>query len=183
MSWQAQYDPRFVQAVSKVLRHEGFFVDDKDDPGGATNYGVSLRWLRTKGLFGDFDGDGDVDRDDIWAMTQADAVGIYHRFWWLQEGYDELDLIIGAKVFDLAINMGARPANRILQRAVRAAGGPALVDDGILGPRSREAVRGRAGDMLRVGMRGEAAGHYRVLIRGNKTFIKYRRGWLNRAYS
>lgn len=183
-SWQKDYeDTRFVQAVSKVLRHEGFFSDDPIDPGGPTKYGVSLRWLRTLGEEGDFDGDGDVDRDDIWAMEEADAVRLYYDKWYLKESYDKMILIIGGKVFDLAINIGAVSANRILQRAVRAADGLRLVEDGIIGKKTLAAV-GRTSDLkLLPAIRSEAAGHYRLLIERRESFEKYRDGWLNRAYS
>lgn len=182
-AWHNRYDARFAQAVRGVLHHEGFFSDDPDDPGGATKYGISLRWLRAKGGWGDFDGDGDVDRDDIWAMREEDAVEAYHRFWWQAYGYGDFQLVVGAKVFDLAVNMGPLPSHRILQRGVRAAGGPVLVDDGMLGPMTRAGVAQVSPEDLRVAMRSEAAGHYRLLIRGNRTFEKYRRGWLNRAYA
>lgn len=183
MSWRTRYDGRFAAAVTKILRHEGFFSDDPDDPGGATKYGVSLRWLRTLGSEGDFDGDGDTDRDDIWALSEADAVRLYHEKWYVAEGYGALHLVVGAKVFDLAVNMGAKPANRILQRAVRAAGGPLLVDDGRLGPNTRNGVSACAPGDLLIAARSEAAGHYRWLIEHRPVFEKYRAGWLNRAYS
>lgn len=181
--WATRHDSRFVTAVRKVLKHEGFFSDDPDDPGGATKYGVSLRWLRSKGDWGDFDGDGDVDRDDIWAMEESEAVDAYHRFWWVAQGYGEFQLSVGAKIFDLAINMGPKPAHRILQRAVRGAEGAALVDDGAIGPATRAAIAKVDPEYLSVAIRSEAAGHYRLLIARKPVFEKYRRGWLNRAYA
>ena len=183
MNWRGDYPTNFVAAVDKVLKHEGFFSDDPDDPGGATKYGVSLRWLRTLGGLGDFDGDGDVDRDDVWAMTEAEAVRLYYERWWVQEGYNSIPGIAGPKVFDLAINMGPRPANRILQRSVRAASGTILVDDGVIGPNTMRAVGASDQHRLHVAIRSEAAGHYRLLIALRKSFEKYRRGWLNRAYA
>ena len=36
----------FNDAIPTVLRHEGGFENDVNDPGGATNFGVSLRWLK-----------------------------------------------------------------------------------------------------------------------------------------
>lgn len=50
----------FDTAIITVLRHEGLFVNDSDDAGGATHYGVSLRWLKS---IGDLDNDGFVDGD------------------------------------------------------------------------------------------------------------------------
>lgn len=181
--WTRTYDPAFISAVSSTLLHEGFFSDDKDDPGGPTKYGVSLRFLRTKGLYGDFDGDGDVDRDDIWAMTEDEAVEVYYEFWWRQEGYDKIPGPVGAKVFDIAINTGPKASNRSLQRAVRAVSGVHLVDDGILGRKSKAAVKKLDSDILLPAFRSEAAGHYRVLRQRNEVFRKYIEGWLNRAYA
>ncbi len=60
----------FEKAVEKVLEHEGGYVDHKNDPGGATNYGISLRFVKqSTGIDLDVDGDGDIDADDIKAMT------------------------------------------------------------------------------------------------------------------
>ena len=181
--WQSNYNSLFVSAVNRILKHEGFFSDDPSDPGGPTKYGISLRYLRSTGSLGDFDGDGDVDRDDIWALTEADAVKIYHDEWYVKEGYACFELLLGAKIFDLAVNMGARPANRILQRAVRAVNGKQLTLDGKLGPKSLAAVTACSSEQLLIASRSEAAGYYRLLIEREESFEKYRNGWLNRAYA
>ena len=72
---------RFEAALAVVLEHEGGFVDSPADPGGATNGGLSLRQLVKEGLKWDIDGDGDVDRDDIEALTLEDKVRRYRRHW------------------------------------------------------------------------------------------------------
>ena len=137
-------DAPFMQAVETVLAHEGGFADDPADPGGATNWGVSLRFLLAQGALDgpaeyDFDGDGDVDAEDVRAMTRADAIEIYRRHFWDKYDYGRLPSGIGAKVFDLAITMGGAQAHRLLQRACRACG--EHVDaDGILGPVTRAAI-------------------------------------------
>ena len=47
----------FEKAVEKVLEHEGGYVDHKADPGGATNYGISLRFVKqSTGIDLDVDG-------------------------------------------------------------------------------------------------------------------------------
>jgi len=51
---------RFEDALPTVLRHEGLYSEDPADPGGATNYGISLRFLRQ---LGDTDGDGFAEGD------------------------------------------------------------------------------------------------------------------------
>ena len=43
----------FEAAIPTILRHEGGFSNDPQDVGGATNFGVSLRWLKAQGLLED----------------------------------------------------------------------------------------------------------------------------------
>lgn len=193
-------DDVFERAVKTVLEHEGGFVDDADDPGGATNWGISLRYAVRLGeidLDGDghndldFDMDGDVDAEDIRQMSMAVAVGIYRDQWWDKYGYGELPEFIGPKVFDLSVNMGARQAHKCLQRACRACG-QAIADDGIIGNKTQRAideVQLEAWDAedsfnpLLTAVRSEAAGFYRGLIMADPVRRKYQRGWLRRAYA
>ena len=54
--------------AAEIVRREGGFVNDPDDPGGATNHGVTLATLR--GLKADLTGDGRVDVADVKALTR-----------------------------------------------------------------------------------------------------------------
>jgi len=59
-----------IRAIARdIVRREGGFVDDPDDPGGATKHGVTLHTLRRLGL--DLDGDQDVDRADVERISEA----------------------------------------------------------------------------------------------------------------
>lgn len=184
-------DKNFMEAMETVLSHEGGFVDDPDDPGGATNFGVSLRFLATQGAFVsdgdgvgdyDFDRDGDIDADDIRNMTREDAIKVYREQWWGKYDYGTLPPGVGAKVFDLSVNMGARQAHKLLQRACRSCG-ENIVDDGILGPVTRAVIADADQWALLTALRSEAAGFYRALVAGKPQFAKFREGWLRRAYA
>lgn len=54
------------------MSHEGGFVNDPLDRGGATNKGVTIATWRQVGY--DKDGDGDIDVDDLKKITDTDAV-------------------------------------------------------------------------------------------------------------
>lgn len=199
------YDPRFARAVDRVLEHEsggapanatGLIPTDSTDPGGATNWwGVSLRFLRKPAiavdadgdgwLDGDLDRDGDIDADDVAMMTRDQAIAIYHAQWWQRYRYGDLVLGIAGKTFDLAVNMGAGQAHKLLQRAVWAADGRiTIADDGVLGVKSLDALArfGNRPEAILAPLRSEAAGFYRGLIVKTPAFAKYRTGWLRRAY-
>ena len=60
----------FEDAIPTILRHEGGFNNDPVDAGGATNYGVSLRWLKAQGLLEDLE-QQDRTQDEI-RSHQAD---------------------------------------------------------------------------------------------------------------
>lgn len=178
----ASTDP-FEAAVAVVLKHEGGFVNHPSDPGGATNYGISLRYLKSLGIeLGDVDLDGDVDIDDIKALTPDKAKAIYRREWWDRYGYFKLPDIVGTKVFDLSVNMGAKQAHRLLQRALRACG-KEVIQDGVLGPKTLSAAHSSIPEALLAALRSEAAGFYRSLIAKKPELSVFETGWMNRAYA
>lgn len=181
---------QFSHAIDTVLLHEGGFVNNHNDPGGATNFGISLRYLKSIGdldgdgwLDGDLDHDGDVDIDDIRSMDKEQAMGMYRALWWEPNRYDLIvNQSIATKVFDLAVNMGTRQAHKLLQRACRACD-YRLVDDGIIGSKTLDAVNLIDELGLLPAYRSEAGGFYRMLVATKPQFSDFEEGWLNRAYS
>lgn len=171
----------FAQAIITVLEHEGGFANHPSDPGGATNFGISLRWLRTQGLLGDVDDDGDVDIDDIMEFTVERARQIYREHWWDKYGYDRIkDCEISGKVMDIAVNAGGSRSHKILQRALNGLGARLAVD-GVLGPLTLKATNIEDADDLLASIRGEQVRFYEYLISKNPSLAVFRKGWLRRA--
>ena len=168
-------------AIETVLRREGGFVDNPNDPGGATKYGISLRWLSQRGMIGDFDGDGDVDVDDIRVMDRDQAMLIYRNNWWDRYGYGGIhDEWTATKIFDMSVNMGASQAHKLVQRALTVSGQP-VVDDGIFGPATLKAVNLAETCLFEGAVKATQAAFYRQLVEKNPKLAEFKDGWLFRA--
>ena len=127
-----------VRAIAEeIVAREGGYVNDPDDPGGATNYGVTIHTMRALGL--DIDGDGDVDTDDVRALPRARAVDIFIDNYFRRARIDTLPEALQASVFDMQVNSGAN-AVRILQRLLGRMGHRVSVD-GRIGPKTAAAAR------------------------------------------
>jgi len=123
--------------VSDILRREGGFVNDPDDSGGATKFGVTIQTMRRLGI--DVDGDGDVDVDDVRKLTRERAARIFKEHYFLKPGIAKLPEVLQASVFDMYVNAGGA-AVKILQRLLAKFGFPVVVD-GALGPKTAAAAK------------------------------------------
>jgi lysozyme family protein len=182
----------FELAIPTILQQEGHYSDDKSDPGGATNFGISLRFLKTTGdidlnglVDGDIDGDGNIDINDIKKMKPVDAERLYRLYWWDKYQYGKImQQRVATKVFSLAVNMGAQAAHKVVQRATWAQYSyQSIKDDGILGNTSMGFINSANPDCMLCCIRAEAANFYRLIIKKNPSLIKYEKGWMNRAYA
>lgn len=197
------YPARYAKAVAAVLTREGGFVDDPRDRGGTTKFGISLRFLKAEGAldedhdgFADFDLDldGDIDGQDIRALSRGDAVYLYHRCFWLRLDADRFAFPLGEAMFDQAVNGGLVASRKLLQRAINACyrrdppnGLPPLAEDGMIGPATRcacEAVlqHGALGmQALLAEYRAAARARYRAIAASDPSQSRFLKGWLRRA--
>lgn len=103
-----------------LLQHEGGYVDHPDDPGGATNYGITIGTLSAwRGRR--------VSKDEVRRLTVDEAIDIYRAQYWNAVRGDDLLPGVDYAVYDYAVNSGPAKAASDLQRVV---GAPV---DGIIG--------------------------------------------------
>lgn len=172
---------RWNYAADILMKQEGGLTNDKVDPGGITNYGISLRYLQSIGL--DIDGDGKVDENDIRAITPNQAREIYRTRWWDKHRYNEIhDIDIAAKMLSLGVNMGAGRANRILQSSINRIAQHPIKVDGIVGNHTLNAANSLPILTLLDEIKLNAVHYYVKLVLNNRAFEKYLLGWLRRAF-
>ncbi len=129
--------PHNVRVIAEdIVRREGGFVNDPDDPGGATNFGVTIHTMRRLGL--DLDGDGRVNVADVRALSRAQAINIFLDHYYHRPRIAELPDILQASVFDMYVNAGGN-AVKILQSLLRDMGWDVL-SDGVIGPQTIRAA-------------------------------------------
>jgi len=125
------------EITEEIIAREGGYVNDPDDPGGATKYGVTLGTMRRLGL--DLDRDGQVTAADVKRLTRAQAADIFMEHYYVRTRVAELPAVLRTSVYDMYVNAGAN-AVKILQRLIRDMRIEVTVD-GVIGPETIAAAR------------------------------------------
>lgn len=156
----------FPQAIlfGFTLPEEGGFSDNPDDPGGATQAGITLTTFRK------IMKNPALTVADLKAITPEAESTIYRLGYWATIRGDELPAGIDLTTFDFGVNAGPGESEMLLQRAV---GVPA---DGILGPISMAAIAKASPCETIVALAGLQKAHYEAL----PTFHIFGAGWLAR---
>jgi lysozyme family protein len=112
---------RFIACAGLVIeRIEGGYVNDPNDPGGETNFGISKRAYPNV---------------DIAGLTEGAALQIYYDDYWVKSGCSALPRGLDLWVFDGAINHGVSEAVKLLQGALK------VGVDGVIGPQTEAAAQ------------------------------------------
>lgn len=158
----------FATAFARLLEHEGGYTDDPRDRGNwtggevgkgecrGTKYGISA---------------AAYPHEDIRNMTPARVRELYFSDYWGPAGCDAVPPEVKGDLFDAAVNSGVRSAIRMLQRAAGEA------QDGVLGPRTLQAVQSMPAEQLR----GRLAAARLLHMTEARTWPAYGRGWTRRV--
>jgi len=101
----------YPEAIRRLLASEGGYVDHPSDPGGPTNFGITLadyrRYVKP-----------DATAADVRAMSAGEAKAIYRAKYWAAMRCDALPAGVDYCVFDYAVNSGTGRAPKVLQRVL-----------------------------------------------------------------
>ena len=176
------------QMARDIVTREGGYVNDPDDPGGPTKYGVTIHTMRRLGI--DLDGDGDVDANDVRLLTVEQATEIFLDHYYHKPKIDKLPDPLRESVFDMQVNAGSN-AVKILQKLLNGLGS-GIAADGAIGPKTlaavdrAKAILGRNGFSDAYGW--ERVEYYYAIARNRPASRKYAQrrdggpgGWIVRA--
>lgn len=152
----------FKESIEHILEFEGGYVNDPDDLGGETNFGISKR------AFPDL---------DIQNITRQAAIDIYHDAYWIKAQCDMMPSPVANLVFDGSVNQGHKRAAKALQQAVGA------TEDGIIGPKTMALLHARyraAPETTLINLAAARAYQYMSLKESQEE--KYGYGWMRRLF-
>ena len=156
---------KFDIAVQQLLRAEGGYVNDPNDPGKETNFGISKRSYKDL---------------DIKKLTVEDAKAIYKRDWWDKYKYYQINnQVIANNILILSVNIGSNPAHKLVQKGI-ASLGYNLNIDGILGVKSMQYINSIPQKTLLDAIRAQGIEYYKGIVIKNPKLKKYYTGWVNR---
>ena len=157
-------EANFFKSLEMVLKHEGGFVDHPDDPGGATNKGITHK------TYSDFLGRPLEDVDELKNIPDEHVQLIYKQGYWDKVKGDNLPSGVDFAIFDWAVNSGPSRAAKALQKAVGA------IADGAIGPKTLAAVEAADAAEIIKAVADEREAFYKSL----RTFNTFGKGWLRR---
>jgi lysozyme family protein len=167
-----------IDIILRAIDQEGGYVNDPNDSGGETNFGISKRAYPSL---------------DIKNLTKEDAVQLYYKDYWLM--YHCADVFrccqpLADKYFNCLILTGPTQAMQILQRSIRCVSpSRQLIDDGFWGEKTFNALlewsenQRESGAEIISSFKSEWAGVLRYISVVKPKNQKFLQGWLNRAYS
>jgi lysozyme family protein len=155
----------FDTSLAAVLLHEGGYVNDPQDPGGATNRGI------TQAVYNDWRFDRRLEMQDVKLLTPAETSAIYKLLYWNPICGDNLPAGVDYCTFDFAVNSGVNRASRYLQRAAD------VLDDGQIGPVTVAAV----GKVPANTLIEEVCDERLAFLQRLPTFAHFGKGWTARV--
>lgn len=154
----------FAQCFALTLKHEGGYVDDPQDPGGATNLGVTIgtlsAWLGRQ-----------ATKAEVRALTPEAVKPIYKKNYWDKVRGDDLPAGVDFACYDFAVNSGPKRGAIALQRAI------GVADDGIVGSVTLANVASRPVDQTIERITADRM----TFLRRLSTWPRFGKGWTTRV--
>ena len=164
----AAYSDAFLKCHVLIEKWEGGFVNDPQDPGGATNMGI------TQTVLSEWRGHP-VSVQDVKNLSREEARSIFYARYWKPLRCDQLPLPLALMTYNCGVNSGIGRGGKFLQRSLNRQGA-GLTEDGKVGQLSIQAA---AGSNIAQAVK-DYGDIYEAFYRSLATFGRFGRGWMNR---
>lgn len=154
--------------IDEILAAEGGYVDDPDDRGGPTHFGI------TQATLSEWRGE-QASRQDVRALTEDEAREIYRHRYLEEPRIDELPARLQPLLVDSAVQHGTGLAVRWLQEAA------GTTTDGVIGPVTLEAVRDAPVPDLYRQVLAKRIRYYGWIISNDHSQARFALGWMRRV--
>ncbi len=101
----------YDEALRRLLAHEGGYTNHPSDPGGPTNFGITIHDYRKYVK-------PNATAADVRAMRVDEAKAIYRAKYWNAQRCDELPAGVDYSIFDYGVNSGIGRSGKVLRRIV-----------------------------------------------------------------
>jgi lysozyme family protein len=115
----------YERSLACLLAHEGGYTNQPDDPGGPTNFGITIADYRRYAK-------ADASAADMRAMSVEDAKRIYRERYWGAQRCDDLPAGVDYAVFDYGVNSGIGRSGKVLRRMLRLPDDSSAVTDAVI---------------------------------------------------
>lgn len=159
----------FDHAIEYILENEGAYVNEPNDPGGATNFGITMAMLAIARKTA-------VTEDDIKNLTVEDAKQIYKTYFWDKLNLEAIPLSIGTAIFDTAVNQGEGHASLLVQMALCQKN-----QDGVLGSKTLDQLKFVDSFEFLYAFIGHIQDFYCNIVVKNPKEIVFLKGWIRRS--
>ena len=149
----------FEKSIQIILDHEGSYVNNSNDFGGETNFGISKK---------------SYPNIDIKNLTIDQAKQIYNKDYWIPiQGDQIIDQDFATALLDFAVNAGVVTAIKQVQKCLN------IISDGIFGPKTLFAINTN-GYLTKLFAKTRSS-YYINIVKQKPNQIEFLEGWINRT--
>jgi lysozyme family protein len=155
----------YPESVTRVLKHEGGYTNHPKDPGGPTNWGITIHDARKYWKPG-------ATAADVKAMPLSVAKSIYKARYWDAQKSDALEGGVDYCMFDYGVNSGIGRSGKVLRRLLGMPDNTSIVTPEVVAAANKKDAAQLAAAMCDERMR---------FLQSLKTFPTFGPGWTRRV--
>jgi lysozyme family protein len=155
----------YDEALRRLLTHEGGYTNHPSDPGGSTNFGITIYDYRKYVK-------PNATEADVRTMKLDEAKSIYRTKYWAAQRCDSLPAGVDDSIFDYGVNSGIGRSGKVLRRVVGLPDNTSVVTDAVL-----DAVAKRDAKAIVIAINDERL----RFLQGLKTWPVFGAGWGRRV--